>query len=103
MVNPMLTEKQLKKLAQEATGRADPAAALEETVRSYIEQKLAHYRQEISRLEHKYGLAFEAFSKRLGKDLPLSWEHEQDYAAWEEAVTNLEYFEGIASRLKVHA
>ena len=99
----MLTEKQLKKLAQEVTGRADPTEALEETLRAYVEQKLIHYQHEISRLEYKYALSFEAFAQRLGKDLPLTWEHEQDYMTWEEAITNLEYFEKIASQLKVHA
>ena len=38
----MLNEKQLKKLVQEATGRSDPTEALEETVRSYIEHKVAN-------------------------------------------------------------
>ncbi|MBI1743486.1 hypothetical protein HYR54_10540 [Candidatus Acetothermia bacterium] len=99
----MLKEAQLKKLAQEATGRDDPAEALEETLRSYVEQKLSQYRQEADRLKHKYGLTFEAFSKKLGKEFPLNWEHEQDYMAWEEAVTNIAYFEKIASQLKVHA
>ena len=97
----MLNEKQLKKLAQEVTGRSDPTEALEETVRSYIEQKVSHCRQEITRLEHKYGLAFDAFARKLGKELPLSWKHEQDYMAWEEALTNIEYFEGVASQMKV--
>ena len=99
----MLTEKQLKKLAQEVTGRADATEALEETLRTYVEQKFSHYQQEVSRLEHKYVLNFEAFAQKLGKDLPLTWEHEQDYMAWEEALTNLEYFEKITSQLKVHA
>ena len=99
----MLKEAQLKKLAQEATGRDDPAEALEETLRSYVEQKLSQYRQEADQLKHKYGLTFEAFSKKLGKEFPLDWKHEQDYMAWEEAVTNIEYFEKIASQLKVHA
>ncbi len=99
----MLTEKQLKKLAQEVTGRTDPTEALEETLRTYVEQKLSHYQQEVARLEHKYALSFEAFAQRLAKDLPLTWEHEQDYMAWEEALTNLEYFEKITSQLKVHA
>jgi hypothetical protein len=44
----MLSEVQLKQLAHEITGRDDPLEALEETLRSYIEQKLSHYRQEIS-------------------------------------------------------
>jgi hypothetical protein len=103
LVNRMLTEKQLKKLAQEVTGRADPTEALEETLRTYVEQKLGHYQQEVSRLEHKYALSFEAFTHSLGKDLSLTWEHEQDYMTWEEALTNLEYFEKIASQLRVHA
>ena len=103
MVSRMLTEKQLKKLAQEVTGRDDPAEALEETLWTYVDQKLSHYQQEAARLEHKYGLGFEAFARRLGKELPLTWEHEQDYMAWEEAVSNLGYFEKVVSQLRVHA
>lgn len=99
----MLSEAQLKKLAQEVTGRDDPLEALEETLRSYIEQKLSHYRQEILRLEHKYGLTYEAFVRKLGQELLLTWEHEQDYMAWEEALTNLEYLENISRQLTVHA
>lgn len=103
MVKPMLKEAQLKKLALEATGKDNPTEAFEETLRTYVEQKLSQYQKESERLRHKYGLTFEAFSKKLGKDFPLDWEHEQDYMTWEEVKTNLEYFENIAAQLKVHA
>lgn len=49
----MLSEAQLKQLAQEITGRDNPLEALEETLRSYIARKLSYYRQEILRLERK--------------------------------------------------
>jgi DNA-binding transcriptional MocR family regulator len=99
----MLTEAQLKKLALEATGKDNPAEAFEEALRSYVEQKLSHYQKEIERLRHKYGRSWAAFTERLGKEFPLDWEHEQDFMAWEEAATNLEYFEKIAAQLKIHA
>ena len=102
-MNNTLNETQLKKLAQEITGRNDPTEALEEALRSYVEERLSRYRITISRLENKYGLTYETFRQKLSKELPLSWEHEQDYMSWEEALTNLEYFERIASQLTVHA
>ncbi|MBI2676181.1 MAG: hypothetical protein HYX24_07000 [Candidatus Aenigmarchaeota archaeon] len=99
----MLRESKLKKLAQDITGRQNSTEALEETLRAYVQQRLGQCRQEIERLEHKYGLKFEVFAQRLGKKLPLSWEHEQDYMIWEEAVTNLQYFKKMAEQLRVHA
>jgi hypothetical protein len=99
----MLSEAQLKQLAQEITGRDDPLEALAETLRNYIEQKLGHYRQEILRLERKYGFTYAAFVEKLGQELPLTWEHEQDYMAWEEALTNLEYMQTLNRKLTVHA
>lgn len=103
MVSNMLSETKLKELARKLTGREDPAEALEETLRGYVEQKLEHYRQEISQLEEKHDVKFEVFAQRLGKDMPLSWEHEQDYMVWEEALTNLKYFRNVRRQLKVHA
>ena len=99
----MLSEVQLKQLAQEVTGRDDPLEALEETLRSYIEQKLSHYRQDILRLEQKYGLTFDAFVQKLDQELPLTWEYEQDYMAWEEALTHLEDMQTLSRKLAVHA
>jgi hypothetical protein len=99
----MLSEAQIKQLAQAVTGRDDPLAALEETLRSYITQKLSHYRQDILRLEQKYGLTYDTFVQKLGQELPLTWEHEQDYMAWEEALTNLEYVQNLSRKLTVHA
>lgn len=103
MVSTILTESELKKLAQQATGREDTAQALEETLRSYVEQRISQYRETISRLEEKHGVSFDAFRQVLGNKLPLIWENEQDYMTWEEAVINLGYFEKIADRLQIHA
>ena len=98
-----MTEIQLKKLAQEVTGRNDPTEALWETLRSYIEHRIQHYRKEINRLESKYGLKYEGFAGKLNNEIDLSWEHEQDYMAWEEALTNLKHFEDITNQMKIHA
>jgi hypothetical protein len=99
----MLSEAQLKQLAQEITGRDDPRVALEEILQSYMAQKLGHYQQEILRLERKYSLTYDAFVRQLGQELPLTWEHEQDYMAWEEALTHLEYLQNLSRKLTVHA
>lgn len=99
----MLKESKLRKLAQEITGRQNSAEALEEALRTYVQQRLGRCRQEIERLEQKYGLKFEIFAQRLGKELPLTWKHEQDYMMWEEALTNLQYFKKMAKQLRIHA
>ena len=98
----MLSETKLKQLTMEITGRDDLTEALEETLRSYVEQRLSHYRREINQLEDKYGITYEAFREKLNKLFPLTWEHEQDLMTWEEAVTNIEYFEDLLSQPKVH-
>ena len=98
-----MTETKLKQLALEITGCDDLTEALEETLRSYVEQRLSHYRRVINQLEDKYGITYEAFGQKLSTVFPLTWEHEQDHMTWEEAVTNIEYFEDLVSQLKVHA
>ncbi len=90
-------------LAQELTGQPDPESAVEEALQAYVLQKIRHYRRIAARLQKKYGMSFEEFSHRLGVELPLSWEHEQDFLLWEEALTNLHYFEGRLRQLEAHA
>jgi hypothetical protein len=99
----MLSEAELRKLAQEVTGRDNPQEAIEETLRAYIELKLQDYQREILRLEQKYGVDYGTYVGKLDEELPLTWEHEQDCLAWEEAVTNLAYFEEMNQRLVAHA
>ena len=98
-----MTDKELKRLAQEATGIDDATQAIEETLRTYVEVKLDQYRVVIRKYEGQYGFGFEHFSSRLGRDLPLSWENEQVYLTWEEALTHVAYFEELVSQLSVHA
>ena len=80
-------------LAQELTGQPDPESAMSEVLHAYLQLKIRRCRRLIARLERKYGMGFEEFARRLGVELPLSWEHERDFLAWEEALTNLRYFQ----------
>lgn len=102
-----MIEQELTKLAQEITGKERPEEALSTALKGYLEQQVERYQEVIRELEQKYGMSFEEFEKKLGQGLTLSWEHERDYLcpsfgymAWEEAVTNLQYFQRVAERLK---
>jgi len=99
----VLNQEQLAKLAQEIMGKQNPEEAFGAALKSYLEQRIAEYQEVVRRLEQKYGMNFEEFSKKLGQELPLSWEHEKDYMDWEEAVTNLQYFQEAAEQLKTYA
>lgn len=89
-------------IAQAVTGQPDPSRAIEEALQSYVQQKIRRYRRLVARLHRKYGISFEEFQRRLGTELPLSWEHEQDFLSWEEALTNLAYFEKCLHQLRAH-
>lgn len=89
-------------LAQEVTGQPNPESAVGEALKTYLQQKIRHYRRVVARLEKKYGMSFEEFSRQLGTKLALCWEHEQDFLRWEEALTNLRYFQEQAQRLQPH-
>ena len=54
-------------------------------------------------MSEKYGVGFDELKEMLGDRVALTWEHEKDYMDWEEAVTNLEYFELTLERLKAYA
>lgn len=86
-------------LAQELTGQPDPESA--EALQTYLQEKIRRCRRMVARLEKKYKLSFEEFTRRLGGELPLSWEHERDFL--EEALTNLRCFEERAQQLQAHA
>lgn len=90
-------------LAQELTGQPDPESAVGEALQTYLQEKIRRCRRVIARMEKKYGVSFEEFSRQLGTELPLSWEHERDFLTWEEALTNLRYFEERAHQLQAHA
>jgi hypothetical protein len=93
----------LLELAQEVTGQPNPESAVQEALKTYLRQKIQRYRHVVARLERKYGLSFEEFSRQLGTELPLSWRYERDFLTWEEALTNLRYFEERAHHLQAHA
>jgi len=92
-------ELELKELVCEATGKETPEEAFEETLRGYLEQKIFEYKTTVQKLQGKYRMSFEGFEERLGADLELSWQHEKDYMAWEEAVTNLNHFQEVHHRI----
>ena len=96
-------QEQILKLAQEVTGGQDMDKAVTIALESYLEQKIAEYRQVTKSLSEKYGAEFSKFKEMLGTQLALSWKHEKNYMDWEEAVTNLEYFESALERLKAYA
>lgn len=97
-----MTSAQLTKLAQEITGKDKPEEAVGAALKCYLEQKIKEYQEVVKRLEQKYGMSFEVFSAKLGQELSLSWEHEQDFMAWEEAITNLRYFQQTMEQLKAY-
>lgn len=99
----MVKQKQLTKLAQEITGKEKLEEALGVVLKSYLEQRIAEYQEVAQRLEHKYDMCFEECAQKLGQELTLSWEHEKDYMDWEEAITNLQYFQEAAEQLKTYA
>jgi translation initiation factor 2 alpha subunit (eIF-2alpha) len=94
---------QILNLAQEVTGAQNVDKAVTIALESYLEQKIAEYKQVAKGLIEKYGVGFSEFKEMLGTQLALTWEHEKDYMDWEEAVTNLEYFESTLERLKAYA
>lgn len=98
-----MTQEQLNRLATEVTGEEQPEKAFSLTLESFLRRKMDQYRGTIDRLYAKYGLSFDAFTEKLGDELSLTWEHERDFMAWEEAVTNLPYFEKKLEQLKAYA
>ena len=99
----MLTERELEKVAQRMTGEDQPFRATGLALAGYAEQMIASRQRTVQRMADTYGLPFHAFYLRLGEEIPLSWEHEQDYMQWEEAVTNLPELDRITLHLKSHA
>jgi len=93
-------QEKILELAKEVTGTQDLDKAVAIVLRSYLEQKIAEYKQVVKNLSKKYGVEFDRFKEMLGDQLALTWEHEKDYMDWEEAITNLAYFESALERLK---
>ena len=85
------------RVVEEVTGKPR-VDGLKELLLAYIDSKIKDYRQRIRRLEAKYGMSFEEFRKKMGKELPLDWEHEKDGIEWETAITELEELKKLRSK-----
>ncbi len=88
-----MVERKLLEVAKELTGRERGEEALAEIVKTYVKHKLEEWQEKVKRFEEKYGMPFEEFEERLGRELDLSWEHERDYMDWDWALTELRRLE----------
>ena len=89
---------ELLKVVEEVTGKPRNEG-LREILVSYVERRMGECRRVIRRFEAKYGMSFEEFYEKLGKDFPLDWEHERDAFDWEAAITELEELERIKNEI----
>lgn len=66
----------------------------------YVSMKLAALRETNNGYERKWGMTFEEFAQRSQdgtlKEDAYSWDVEQDYWDWEQAVTLLHHYESLA-------
>ncbi len=91
----------LGELLTRATQTPDLEAALWKVLSEYVAMKIAALKETIAGFEHKWGMPFEEFSRR-GREGTLnhdaySWDVEQDFWAWEQAVTLLEHYQALRS------
>ncbi|MBM3127868.1 MAG: hypothetical protein FJ009_04440 [Chloroflexi bacterium] len=95
-VSPKLGE-----LLIRTTQTTDLEAALFKVLTEYVDFKTATLNQTIKELENKWRLPFDEFAQRartgtLGQDA-YSWEVEQDFWKWEQAVTLLKHYQSLRS------
>jgi hypothetical protein len=95
-VSPKLGE-----LLIRTTQTADLEAALFKVLTEYVDFKTATLNQTIKEFENKWHLPFDEFVQRaregtLGQDA-YSWEVEQDFWKWEQAVTLLKHYQSLRS------
>lgn len=91
----------LSQLLTRATQTPDLETALWKVLSEYIELKTEHLNQTIARFEGKWGMSFDEFARRsaegkLAKDI-YSWEVEQDFWQWEQAVTLIKHYQALKS------
>ncbi len=90
---------ELLRAIEKVTGKPR-AEGLREVLASYIERRMEECRKKIRGFEAKYGMSFKKFYERLGKDLPLDWEHEKDAFDWEAAITELEELKRVKHEIR---
>jgi len=90
------------KIAKEVTFREDEEEAVREVLIGYLEKRIADCKDKLARFESKYGMTLQDFEKKLGEELPLTWEHERDYIDWDCTLGELEYLMEKLEALKKH-
>jgi len=75
---------EMLRVAEKVVGREAKRVLL-----SYIQHKMAECLEEIRMFESKYGMDFEEFCEKFGREIPHDWEHERDLYEWEAAITEL--------------
>lgn len=93
-VSPKLGE-----LLIRTTQTPDLETALWKVLSEYVDLKIAALNETMAELEQKWQMSFDEFSKRLhagtlDKD-SYSWEVEQDFWKWEQAVTLLRHYQTL--------
>jgi hypothetical protein len=83
------------------TQTPDLETALWKVLSEYVDLKIAALSETITQMESKWKMSFDEFSKRthdgsLSKDA-FSWEVEQDFWKWEQAVTLLKQYQALKS------
>jgi hypothetical protein len=88
-------------LLTRTTQTPDLETALWKVITEYVDMKIAALKENIAQFEQKWNMSFDEFSSRcrdgsLDKDV-YSWDTEQDYWNWEQAVTLLKHYEALRS------
>ncbi len=89
----------LGELLTRATQTPDLETALWKVLSEYVDMKLVSLDETISNFERKWNMSFDVFSQKckdgtLDQD-PYSWEVEQDFWQWEQAVTLSQHYKAI--------
>lgn len=94
-----MTEDMLK-VAQEITMKKTSEEAVRLMLMEYLDKKITECREEIQKFERKYGMDFEEYERRLGKEFSLSYGHEMDYARWGSRLDELDDLERRLGKLR---
>ena len=89
-------------LLAELTKTPDLDTALWKVLLEYMELKIGHLKQQIRAFEAKWGMGFEAFSRRTKSgglnSGAYTYEIERDFWEWEKAETLLRHYEALQTR-----
>jgi hypothetical protein len=92
----------LGELLTKATETPDIETALWKVLSEYLDLKFNELSKQIGVFEQKWGMSFEEFSRRCKeRDLEMdaySYEVENDFWAWEKAMTLRRHYEALRSK-----